>query len=226
MNKELGIRNKILETGHRPSSFFFFLSSHKRGVTLVEILIGIGIFLLMLGVLWTLQHDFSASNTYLSDNLSAQEEARRVFKMMTAEMRSMSPSSTGGYPIEQVSTSSIVFYSDIDSNQQKERIRYYLDETTVRKGIVVPSGAPLSYNLGNETIRDVIHNVVNASTTPLFSFFDSTYGGTTTPLVEPGNILNVRLIRITVESDRDVLKPPGAISLKTEVAPRNLKDNL
>ncbi len=196
-------------------------------MSLPEILISSFILILASGALWNIQRDFSSSNKYFSDSLKAQEEARRFFKTISAEMRSLSPSSTGAYAIEQASSTSIVFYNDIDDDQLKERLHYYLDGTILRKGVTKPTGVPLSYNLNSETLQEILHDLTNATTsTPFFSFYDSSYAGTSTPLAEPITVISVRLIKMTVVIDADATKPPGPSTLTTQVSPRNIKDNL
>src|SRR3989344_2808464 len=188
-----------------------------RGVTLMVILIAMGILLLIGASLWRIQKNFSSSNTYLTDSLNAQGEARGMLKILSAEVRSLSPSSNGTYPIEQASSTSLVFYSDIDNDTLKERVHYYLDGSVVRKGTVKPTGAPLSYNLGTETLKEVMHDVINGTTTPLFNFYDSTYAGTSSPLGEPVVSADIRLVQITIIVDKDPDKPPTPLTFSTAV---------
>jgi len=162
---------------------------------------------------------------FLSESLRAQEEARKAFKVITEETRPLSPSSLGAYAIAEASPSSFIFYSNIDSDPLKERVRYFLDGTVLKRGIIKPSGDPLSYNPDDETTSEIIHNVAN-DTTPLFSYYDSDYDGTTPPLGEPVNVSSVRLVKITVLIDKNPSQPPAAITMATQVSMRNLKDNL
>jgi len=206
-------------------NFFKNHQNSKSGFTIIEVLVSIFILTLIGSAVYSFQKDVFSLNRIISDSLVAQDEARRTLKTMTAEIRTASPSSLGAYAIAQTATSSFTFYSNIDNDSFKERVRYFLDGTTLKKGIIKPSGAPLAYNPANETIIDLAHDVTNA-TTSIFSYYDTNYDGTTQPLAEPINVSVVRLVKITIIIDRDPTKPPAPITLTTQISTRNLKDNL
>lgn len=195
------------------------------GFSVIEVLAVVFILSLVGIAVAIFQKNIFSFNTILSGNLEVQDEARRALKMITAEVRPLSPSSIGAYPIVETGQTSFIFYSDVDNDQLKEQVRYFLDGTILKKGIIKPSGNPLVYNSSNEIIRKVIRDVVNGAT-PIFNYYDTNYDGTTPSLAEPINILAVRLVKITIIIDRDPNKSPGSITLTTQVSMRNLKDNL
>lgn len=197
----------------------------KSGFSIVEILVAIFILSLVGVAIATFQKDIFSFNTIISSGLAAQHEARRALKTITAEVRPLSPSSTGAYPIAEADPTSFIFYSDIDTDQLKERVRYFLDGTILKKGVIKPSGTPLSYNPANEIISEIVYDVANGAT-PVFNYYDTNYDGTTSPLVEPVDILAVRLVKVTIVIDKNPNRPPGPITLTTQVSMRNLKDNL
>jgi len=199
----------------------------KSGFSLIEVLVVIFIILLVGLVIFTSQGDVFSLNKTISDSLTAQDEAREALKSMSAEIRTASPSSLGAYPLVQTATSSFIFYSDIDNDSLKERVRYFVDGTTLKKGVIKPSGSPLAYNQSNETITERIHNiVVGAENTSVFSYYDKNYDGTTPALTEPVDISAVRLVKIAIVIDKNPQAPPSPITLTTQVSMRNLKDNL
>jgi len=191
----------------------------NSGFSVVETIIVIFIISLIGIATIEFQKDIFSLNTILFNNLVTQDEIRRTLKVMTAEIRPLSPSSTGAYPIAEANPSSFIFYSDIDNDQLKEQIRYFLDGTTLKKGIIKPSGTPLTYNPVNETKSELIHNVI---TDTIFNYYDKNYDGTTPPLTQPVDISAITLIKITIVIDKDPDKSPGPITLTTQVAMRNL----
>ncbi len=195
------------------------------GFTVVETLVAMFILILIGIAVVNFQLDIFSLNKITSDNLLAQEGARRALKNITAEIRSMAPSNLGAYALVQTATSSLTFYSNIDSDSQIEKIRYFLSDTTIKRGIIKPSGNPLTYNPANEIIVNLVQNIANA-TTSIFNYYDTDYGGQSDPLTQPVDIPAVRLIKVTIIIDDDPLKLPIPISMTTQVAPRNLKDNL
>jgi len=206
-------------------NFFKNHQDSKSGFTIIEVLVSIFIFTLIGLAVYSFQHNVFSLNKIISDSLAAQDEARRAFKTMNAEIRTASPSSLGAYALSETATSSFIFYSNIDDDFYKERVRYFLQGATLKKGVIKPSGVPLTYNPANETVSELAHDVANA-TTSIFSYYDTNYDGTTQPLAEPINVSAVRLVKITIIIDRDPTKPPAPITLTTQISIRNLKDNL
>lgn len=200
-------------------------SSFESGFSIIEVLVVIFILTLIGMAIWTFEKDIFSLNRILSSSLAAQEEARGALKIMSAEIRTASPSSAGAYAIAQAATSSFIFYSDIDNDSLKERIRYFLDGIILKKGVIKASGTPLTYNPADEVISDLVHDMAN-DTTSVFSYYDTNYDGTTQPLSEPVNVPAIRLVKITIVIDQDPLQPPGALTLTIQISMRNLKDNL
>lgn len=199
---------------------------YKSGVTLVEIIIYLAIFIIVIGGVTTFGRDIFFYNSATQSDLTAQLEGRRVVKSMVAELREAIPSSLGAYPISQVSTSSITFYTNIDSDSLKEQVRYYLSNRKIYKGIIKPSGNPLVYNPASETTKIEVTDVVNGTSTPIFQYYDINYGGTGNALSAPVNIPSVRLIKVNVIIDKDSNRSPIPLSITSQVSIRNLKDNL
>lgn len=195
---------------------------NKSGFTVIELLIGIFIFLLVSELIYLFQKNVYSLNGILSDSISGQEQARKALKIMSAEIRSASPSSLGSYQISQAGNFSLTFYCDIDNDDLKERIRYFLDGTTLKKGIIEPSGSPIDYS-STEQITNFIRDVENGGAA-IFSYYDKNYDGTTLPLAVPlADISAVRLIKIDVAIDKDVSELPGPMTITTQVSIRSLR---
>jgi len=200
--------------------------SKQRGYTVIEVLIVLGVAVIVCAGLMFLLQDLFRYNRNISSSLSANGEARRALKTMVAEIRTTSPSSLGAYALTQTATSSFTFYSNVDTDTYKERVRYFLQNGILKRGIIKPSGNPLTYSAGSETVTELVHAVVNSSTTPIFSYYDASYAGTTTPLVAPFDISLVRLVKIHLLVDKDDSSATSTNSYTTQVSFRNLKDNL
>lgn len=197
----------------------------KLGFTLPEVLVSIAIFVLIGLAVSSFGRDIFFINSGLQNNLSAQLDGRKILKRFVTELRSASPSSLGSYPIEQAATSSFVFYSNIDTDSYKERLRYYLSGKTLYRGVIKPSGNPLTYSSASEKVEIIIRDVANSTSTPIFEYFDDNFTGTSSPLTYPISIADIRLVRATVVIDKDSNRPPGPITITTQGTPRNLKDN-
>jgi len=198
----------------------------SKAFTLVETLVSLGIIAVITLAITAFERDIFSLNSSLQNNLTAQLDARKVLRTAIAELRSASPSSSGAYPLAQVGTSSLIFYSNIDGDAPKEKLRYFLQNSTLMRGVTEPTGVPIVYNPSVEKLDIVIRNVVSSASTPIFEYFDKNFYGTTTPLTQPVDPLAVRLVRITVVIDRDPNRSPTNITVTTQGTLRNLKDNL
>lgn len=193
---------------------------------MLETIVVLFIFILLFQGMLALYNDALTTNNALTGNLNSQAEIRKAFASMTEAIRSASLSSSGAYAIDTASSTSFAYYSDIDNDGLKEKIRYFLVGKTLKIGVIKPAGSPPVYNSGNEKISILINDVVNSGGQPIFSYYDNTYAGSSTPLAIPVNIPAVRLIKINVLVDHDPVKPPAPAIFSTQISIRNLKDNL
>jgi type II secretory pathway pseudopilin PulG len=198
----------------------------RFGFTIIEVLVVFFIFILIADGAWLLYKNSVNTNTILSYNLTAQGEARRAFEEMSSAIRSASQSNPGAYTINNASSTAFVFYSDFDRDGLKEKIRYFLTGTILKKGTIKTTGNPLVYNIADEKISDLVHDVTKNPANPIFSYYDSNYDGTTAPLTYPLNLLAIRLVKITLIIDQNPNKAPAALTFTTQISIRNLKDNL
>lgn len=197
----------------------------NKGLTLMELLVTMAIFVLIMGVVSKFAGDIFRYEDIFSSGLTAYDEARKVLQPLASEIRSASSSSLGAYPIEETNTNSFIFFTDINNDGIKERVRYFLSGTILMRGVIVPAGSPLQYSSGSETTTEIVHGVRNGST-PIFTYYDTNYNGGTSPLSQPVSVLSVRLVKITLIIDDNINKPPASVTVTTQVAIRNLKDNL
>ena len=87
----------------------------KAGFTLVEIVVYLAVFGVLIGSVTIFARDIFFYNSVTQSDLTAQLEGRRVVRALISELRESSPSSLGAYPIASVATSTITFFSNINS---------------------------------------------------------------------------------------------------------------
>ncbi len=211
---------------------FFSPYSSLRGFTLVEAIVSIAIILLIGGSMIAFYRSVIMNTKVLQSSLNAQQQIRRVQQAFIAELRSATQSAGGAYTIESAGTSSIAFFSNTDADASIEHVRYFFATSTkggpynvLKKGVIKPTGTVYDPTL--EKISTVVFDVKNSSTTPIFTYYDSTYNGTssTTPLAEPINVPAIRLVKMSLAVDPNAGRSPVYQTYTTQVSIRNLKDN-
>lgn len=188
----------------------------------MEVLISMAIFAGIAFIIGTFMKTTLDYQLLFTQQLTAQQEVETTLAAMLPEIRSMVPSALGGYALAQVSTSSLTFFVDADSDGIADQIRYFLSGTTLYKGVTRPSGNPLVYTGSSEISTEVVHNVVVGA--PIFSYFDVNYTGSEAAMTYPITISGIRLIRIDL-TVRDPKKTSPLFS-RIEIVPRNLRTNL
>lgn len=201
--------------------------ARRRGFTLIEVLIAVAIVVIITAFLGVLFRTFFFTNAFLRESLTIERDATAVLDQLITQLRAAGQSGAGSYPLEVTGANSIVFYANIDADSERERIQYFRSGNDVRRSVVDPVGSPLTYatTTAPETLVTVLRDLA-ATTTALFSYYDKTYAGTTTPLAQPVSPVAVRLVKVTVVIDADPGQLPPPIVVSSQTAIRNLKDNL
>ena len=198
---------------------------HNRAFTLAEIITVVAITVVIMIAVGSFQYNVLNYNRSSAVSLTNAQEAQSLVKVMAREIRATEPSSNGAYPIAAAATSTMTFFADVDGDGTKEQIRYYIATTSVYRGVVKPTGSPLVYT-GAETFKILATGIRNASSSPIFEYYDGTYEGTSSPMTYPLTITAIRLIRVNLTIDTDPNKAPVWRTFTTQVGLRNLKDNL
>src|SRR3989344_1177612 len=197
------------------------IRNNESGLTLLELIIGFTILIGILVAIGLFASDIFSSSNLFTKSFEAQQEIQGTIQEMNPQIRSMGPSNIGSYPIAAAASSSLIFYSDIDNDGLFEQIRYFLSSNTFKKGVIKPTGQPLTYNPANEIIVDVVHNMM-ATTTGIFSYYDSNYTGSQPPMVFPVDISTIKTIGITISARDPSQNLP--IIYSTQLTPRNLRN--
>lgn len=201
-------------------------NNRKKGFTFVETIIGVSIFLLISLLISSFARDIFSLNYVLQGNLNAEIDSRHVVKIIVTELREAGPSALGAYAIASATPSNLIFYSDVDNNGIREKVRYFISGTNLKRGVVTPTGSPLVYDDTQEKLSTIISGFVSSSTLPLFQYYPSSYAGTSSPLTVPVDISSIRLVKVAVIIDKDPNRSPISIITTSQVSVRNLKDNL
>ncbi len=205
-----------------------FLLSHNKqaGFTLLEVIVALGIFTLFVGTVIMLFSTGYSYNLILWEQLATQNDGRKALRLIADDVRRAEESSIGSYPLATVGPYELVLYANDDEDIARERIRYYVDNQTLYRGVVQPAGTPLSYTTSTEVSTEVAQAVVNVSkNVPIFLYFDESFTGAQNPLTQPVDITVVRLIKAQLELEADPTQSPVPLHVETYAHIRNLKTN-
>jgi len=198
-----------------------------EGFTLMETLVVIAIYSAVIGgVITLLTTVIRTPNQQLraADNI---DQARKVISIFTNEMRNAMHGNDGSYQITSAGDAQVVFYSGYSATGMNVlRIRYFLSGDTLYKGVVTPTGSPLAYNLLSEVVTPVQYNLANGFT-PVFYYYNDSYDGATSPLVQPVSLTQVKFVKINlVVKKQSSAEDTSTFVIEGGTAIRSLKTNL
>lgn len=203
-----------------------FKKNLQNGFTLVEVLVSIAVLGFIVMSVSGFQSNILRFNRSTTLSLDSARYAQSILRTIVRELRTAKPGDDGSYPILQAGTSTITFFSDINSDGRQEKIRYFVEEGVFQKGVTQSSGLPVSYLDGQEEFHVLAERVYLSSSTPLFQYYDGLYTGTSTPLADPVVAKKVRLIKINLIIRNDQTSDAGDRLYTSQVMLRNLKDSL
>lgn len=195
-----------------------------KGMTLIEAVIIIGIYTILLIVITNSITEFYKINSYSMEQADEIENARRGMTEWNRDAKELTTAADGSYPISIIGENTFGYYSDTDSDDLIEFVKYVLSSTTLHKYTYKPSGTPATYNLSvpdtDQILSLYVQNIKQGTST--FFYYDN--GGNQLSSTSP--VINVRYITAQFIINIDQNRSPGEFMLRSSIAPRNLKDNL
>ena len=191
------------------------------GFTIIEVLVALGVFVIAILIITAFIINSYKLQNFTYEQSTAISEARRGIETMVKELRETLPGDTGAYPIELAETQEIIFYADFDRDDAIEKVHYWLDGSDFKKGVIEASGNPLTYNPANEQVETISRYVRNYEDA-IFIYRDSDYIALNTP-ADPNE---VKLINVYLKINMFENRAPMDYELESDVALRNLKENL
>jgi len=195
----------------------------KLGFTLIEITLVIAI----TGLIAVAASNYVSQGiklwNYNLEKIETQKNVRAALNNILGEMREMLPSDNGSYPLVSALDQTVEFYSNVDDDIQREKVKYELLNGSLYRSTVNSDGnQPPQYpNFTADDRTLVTDNIINQNA--IFKYYDHTYNGESAPLSAPFDLNDVSLIMITLDIDKNSDRPPEPFTIETGVSLRNLK---
>lgn len=219
MNKELRIKDGK-QGRYIPYSLVQIhnATSRSRGLSLIETLVWISMFTAAMFAIVSSVISFYRTSNYAIQEATAITSAQRGLDLMVRQIREASYASNGAYPVISIATSSFAFYAEIDGDSGIERVRYYLDNRTLVRGVVQPAGDPIQYATAEATssISESVRN--NDEGVMLFTYADKN-GAVMSDFTRIGD---VRFVTLNISVDIDPNRTPTTTKMRSSAAIRNL----
>lgn len=194
--------------------------THRRAFTLLELLISMTILVTMVTLVVGLLSNVLRNNRISNSRNQGIDRLRLVMTNVSLAIRQTRATPAGAYPIIAAENNSLTIYSSTDSTGELQRIRYFLDGSTLKRGLIRPVGGTYATA---EVITILATGVQNGGQ-PLFQYYDKNYTGTGAAM-NPIAINSIRYLTITVVFDDNPNELPGPVTLRFSAQLRNLKDN-
>lgn len=194
-------------------------TTSSRGMTLVEAVVWISVTSMIMLSIVNMARSFYRTNSYAVEQGAAITSAQRGMEQAVKVIREAAYSSTGAWPVISMATSSFAFYADIDDDPFIERIRFFILNGALMRGVIDPSGDPPVYT--NPEIISVVSDYVrnNELNVSLFEY----YNATGSPMTDLTRIAEVRFVRMALVVNINPNRLPNQFILQSNAALRNLK---
>lgn len=162
--------------------------------------------------------NFYRYNDYTVAQVSELAEARRGVSFLVRDLREMTFADNGQFPLVETSSTTVIFFSDIDRDDSVELVEYTLDSTVLRKHIYDAVGATYSTSTIDEThtVSSYVQNGVEGN--PIFRYYDLNGEEATSTT----SIADLRYITLDLTVNVDPVRNPGEYTLRSSAALRNI----
>ncbi|OGH91330.1 MAG: hypothetical protein A2507_04715 [Candidatus Magasanikbacteria bacterium RIFOXYD12_FULL_33_17] len=202
---------------------------NHKAFTLIEILVVLSIFsILMAGASWFI----IGTNRDLAvmwEQLITQNEGKKTIDHVVNYVRKAETSSVGSYSLVTTTDYNLVFYANVDEDSLIEKIHFWLDaDNILKQTIVKPSSTAVSdlYENGTSSTINLAENVKNIEQgNPVFLYYNENYTGTQSALSGNFNLIDVRVVQVQLELEKDPTKTPVPLHVESKAFIRSTKTN-
>lgn len=195
-------------------------------MSLVEVIMAIGIFVIGIAGFTALFASSWRSNSFVLEEGEASFKASRAVNSIIKDLRKVRQADNGAYPVQSGDGFNLTVFIDIDNDGVTERVHYFLDQANdlIKRGVTEPSVSPATYPSGDQTVTTVMDYVINSDAQPIFYYYNKNYPGdlANNPLATPVSVGEVRLVKVHLMVNINPLKAPDNINIESFAELRNI----
>lgn len=197
------------------------------GFTILEFVISSFIVMSVIAIASVLVLYTMNSYTFSIDENQAITQTQYALTRMLTQIREARSAETGAWPIEQANDNTLVVYSDVTGDSKTDRVRFFIDGTTLKQGVIEPTETPPSYPLDQEKIT-TLASALDTSGQALFTYYNGDWPVNTqgNPLILSDRIIKTRYISLYIRIRPNPNTNTQPYQLQSGVEIRSLKDNL
>ena len=190
-------------------------SPHRKGFSLIEMLVVVGIFAVVSVALNSMISYVVRTNAETIRSLSVSGNEMHIAENMIRVVRESGYGDDGGYPIQDAGTLSLTLYEDENDDGSMERVHYTVSNASLTKSVQTSSGIPPVYGAKNTMV--LLENVQNDENHPLFTYYDRSGN----ELSEPIDVRRVARVVIVISTGETmanaVFHNAGAATLRNVI---------
>lgn len=205
----------------------FLDCDNRNGFTLLEVIIAVFLFSAIVALVAGFAVYFFRNYSFSFEEQQVVSESQSALTQMIREIRRARLGDDGSWPIIEAEDTAFMFYSDVNADGRTDRVRYFLQDNELRRGVIEPTAVPVTYMVANEVVTTVMTNV-EATATPLFRYYNGDWPADTVnnPLLPATRILNTRFVKVHVRLNPTPNFAANGFELTSGVTIRSMKDNL
>jgi len=203
------------------------MRNNNQGFTVIEVLIGFVIIVGLGMIIVGLNLIFAQNQMLVWQNYVNVEQTNSNVQTLVRELRTARTGDDGAYILEKAGDQEIIFYSDIDFDKKSERVHYWLNGSSLYKGVTKSIGYPAVYQQTGEKVV-LLTDFARNGTNPIFYYYNGDWPADTqnNPLVYAVRISATKLIRIYLRLNSQANQTDRDFILESFTQIRMIKKNL
>lgn len=198
-----------------------------KGYTLIELLMTIALTAIVISLSVFILTYYLRNYTFSFTQQQIVNEGQTTFMQLIRNIREIRTGENGSWPIIDAQDTSFTFYSDVTNDGRADRVRFYVENNQLKRGIIEPTLPPVTYPIINEKIS-VVADHIDTSLGPIFTYYNNNWPNDTinNPLPVDQRLYSTSFVNIKIYILIDSNDKSAPYEISSGVMLKNLKTNL